>query len=87
MLKDKFTMELVWHNCITCPPTENHNYFIMSNGDDWWPVEYWAGSGWFLYSGLQFSKDELSKLYWADISQTAKGTVEFQEVLKLWQAT
>lgn len=87
MLKDKFTTELVWHNCITHPPKENHNYFIMSNGDGWWTVEYWAEHGWFLNNGLQFSEDELSRLYWADISQTAKDTFEFKEVLKLWLTT
>lgn len=76
---NKFTMELVWHNCKTCPPEEDHNFcLVLSDGEGFWIVEYYAQYGWFEKScGLQFNKEDLSRLYWADLSQTIKKTNEF----------
>lgn len=72
-MNNKFTMELVWHNCKTYPPEEDHNYcLILSDGEGFWIVEYYAQYGWFTKGGTYFSETDLENLYWADLLQTIR---------------
>lgn len=75
----KFTMELVWHNCATCPPSEEHNdYLVITKGDKVYPVIYDKTDGWF-YGRLEIriQEENLKHWWWADIVQTVQGTPQF----------
>lgn len=74
----KFTMNLVWHNCLECPPEESHNdCLFMTDGVNVFPVTYDNVSGWYdivdgccAYVG--------SHHYWADIERTVQGDERFR---------
>ena len=78
-MKNKFTMELVWHNCKTYPPKEEFNSsLIVTNGDSvlgmvWFSNKYHA-------SGYGFIQD-LENWWWADIKQTVRGESRFKELI------
>lgn len=87
-LKNKFKMELTWHNCKNQPPKEDENDFlILTDGQEvfkgtWDKLlnRYYAK-----YDGgfcLPLSSFELDKWWWADIVQTVRNTSRFKEVLK-----
>lgn len=69
---NKMTMDLVWHNCKTCPPQEEHNdCLFITNGDGVFEVE-WDNGYW-----LDDEKrviDNVDKygntFWWADIDHT-----------------
>lgn len=79
-MNNKFTMELVWHNWETCPPEEDHNFcLVLSDGEGFWIVEYYAQYGWFCDDGTPITKEEFKTLYWADLSQTISKCNKFKE--------
>lgn len=86
MIKDKFTMELTWHNCLTHPPKEDYNIcLLLSNGVDIFYAEYY-GKKYFekdtwVYKGSEefISNVLLDEYYWADIRQTVEKTNEFKK--------
>ena len=79
---DKFTMELVWHNCKTHPPKETANdCLIATNGARIYEAAWYAPDGFMIYDkydnwwhGLY---EELDEWYWADIMQTVQNESRF----------
>ena len=80
----KFTMELVWHNCLECPPSESFNdNLYITNGRSMHKGMYEKGIGWTLsapwaHSVYQISFDSLKDFWWADIEQTVQGERGFK---------
>ena len=72
IMKDKFTMQLTWHNCFTCPPTEDFNdNLYISQGKDVIRVTYDATRGWYDEECNEYiPSDLLEYFWWADIKQT-----------------
>lgn len=71
-MKDKFTKEVVWHNCATYPPSEvfNSNLFVTS-GAEVFAVVYHRDIGWRdKDSGGLLPPQCLDKYWWADLDQT-----------------
>lgn len=78
---NKFTMELVWHNCKIYPPTEQFNsHLLVTDGvtihEMMWDKTAF-GDGGFLKVGLEIKGDDLHKYWWADINQTIQGEHRF----------
>ena len=75
---NKFTMELVWHNCETNPPKESDNDFLIAtNGIDVCEAVWHSPYGFRIrsnpvgkWSGLY---EDIDKWYWADIRLTVLG--------------
>ena len=75
---NKVTMELVWHDCVTCPPEEESNEnLIMTDGKSVWNAEYERIDGdgeWFKDGTHSINVNRPGKKYWwADLLQTTKG--------------
>ena len=83
-MKDKFTMELVWHNCETHPPKEAENdHLIATDGVDVYEAFWYAPDGFLIrsrqtgrWSGFDNGNDEW---WWADVRQTVQGDRRFNE--------
>lgn len=71
-MKDKFTMQLTWHNCLSCPPTEDFNdNLYISQGEDVIRVTYDAAQGWYDEECHEYiPEDILDCFWWADIKHT-----------------
>jgi hypothetical protein len=80
-MNNKFTIELVWHNCKTHPPKEDRNdYLYVSDGEFVNSVKYSKDKGWFVREvGSYLSIDVLNEYWWADIEQTVQGDFRFRE--------
>lgn len=78
----KFTMELVWHNCLEYPPKETTNdSLIMTDGSDVFEASWYKPDGFMIRT-----KDEWRGVYvnqenwwWADVRQTVQGDRRFNE--------
>lgn len=70
---DKLKMELVWHNCKTCPPSESRNIdLLLYDGYDYYHAEW--DNGYWLDNGHYVDiKGEEEKCWWADLTQTVDG--------------
>ena len=77
-MKDKFTIELVWHNCKTCPPEEDwNNQLIVTDGDYTTVAQYEKPDMWYDFADEYFiPKCDLSDYWWADVRQTMAESVE-----------
>ena len=75
--KNKFTMELVWHNCLTYKPEEKFNQELYAtDGTKFYKVVYKKDIG-FVGDGI-FIDDTVAKNYWwADLLQTINHTRGF----------
>lgn len=85
----KFTMNLVWYNCLECPPKESHNdCLFMTDGFNVCEVEY-HNSEWFTITSCVEGEwltitdcikpiDITENHYWADIKQTVRDDVRFR---------
>ena len=74
----KFTMNLVWHNCLECPPEESHNSCLfITDGFNVWEVEYHNGE-WLTVTDCIEPVDITENHYWADIEQTVQGDERFR---------
>lgn len=73
-MNNKFTMELVWHNCKTHPPEEDYNpKLFITDGADVFVISYWSRKGFYdEYVGRSIPSDVLHLYWWADIRQTVK---------------
>ena len=61
----KFKMQLVWHNCETCPPEEDYNEcLIYTNGANIYHCEY------FKEAGFPIKSEFLHDFWWADLHTT-----------------
>lgn len=83
-MKNKFKMELTWHNCLTYPPKEywNDNLYV-TDGTCVHSVEYHKERGWWSRElGDYIPFNILHKYWWADIEQTVITSNEFQNNIK-----
>lgn len=83
-MKDKFTIELTWHNCKTNPPKEFlNNALIVTNGNDVFDMSWHKAEGYFIsddYGRLRpLEYKHLDSWYWADIEQTVQNEVKFRQ--------
>lgn len=71
-MKDKFTKEVVWHNCATYPPSEVFNsHLFVAGGAEVFTVIYDRDLGWYHRGAGDFIPDQyLDKYWWADLDQT-----------------
>lgn len=78
-VKNKFKMELVWHNCYSHPPKEYwNNKLYVTNGEYIHEVEYYKERGWWSRElGDYIPFNELSHYWWADLEQTVNKCLEF----------
>jgi hypothetical protein len=82
---DKFTMELVWHNCKTHQPKETVNEkLVMTDGYKVFEAFWYRPDGFMIrvkdrWHGVY---EDLNKWYWADIRQTVRGDSRFKGLIK-----
>ena len=70
-MKDKFTMELVWHNCATCPPKEDFNASLCAtNGRSVFSIRYDKGEWYDREFDVCIPQYMLEDFWWADVVQT-----------------
>lgn len=75
---NKFTMELIWHNCLTNPPKEfSNNNLIVTDGSNVFRMSWNKTEGYFIL-GLE-KIDNLKHWWWADIEHTVQGEPKFRE--------
>lgn len=77
---NKFVMELVWHNCYSCPPEEWRNdYLYVTDGKTFHSVKYSKDRGWWSRElGDYIPIDVLWEYWWADIEQTIQDEHRFK---------
>lgn len=69
----KIKMELVWHNCKTCPPSEEYNEdLLLWDGYTLIQAE-WDNGSWFCGKHYLDMVGEEEMCWWADLNQTANG--------------
>lgn len=74
MQECKFTMELVWHNCLNCKPSEEFNpRLFVTDGVRLYEVAYKSGVG-FAGPGIFIDDSDAEAYWWADIIQTISYT-------------
>lgn len=80
-MKNKFKIELTWHNCLTCPPEEYWNDDLyVTDGEYLHSVKYSKEFGWWSReTGDYLPFDLLWKYWWADLNQTVNNCSEFKE--------
>lgn len=80
-MKNKFKMELTWHNCYECPPEESYNDLLWVTDGRWvFPAKYQAPNHWHDYEAGEYLPFELLWNYWwADSEQTVRNCPEFKE--------
>ena len=79
-----FTIELVWHNCLECPPEEETNdYLIATDGIDVFEAFWYRPDGFMIHAkhGWHGLYEDLNKWYWADIRQTVRGDYRFRGLI------
>lgn len=77
-MHNKFTMEIVWHNCLTNPPKEfSNNALIVTNGYIVDRMSWNKSEGYFVWGIKKI--DNLKDWWWADIEQTVQGEIKFRE--------
>ena len=79
-MKDKFTTELVWHNCLTHPPREDFNANLCAtNGRTAFGVKYDKGEWYDREFDVIIPQYMLEDFWWADIVQTINGVADFNK--------
>lgn len=78
---NKFTMELVWHNCCYYPPREDFNSSLyVTDGFSLFEAKYSSKIGWDAYGYYGHIRNEdLDKWWWADIAQTVQKEQRFKD--------
>ena len=72
MSDSKLKMELVWHNCKTCSPSEAYNdRLLLWDGETLINAE-WDHGSWFCAGHYLDMTGEEESCWWADLEQTAK---------------
>ena len=79
---NKFTIQLVWHNCKTHPPKEFENHYLFAtDGKYVFYLSWHRDEGYWITTknGCKPLKPyELSYWWWADIEQTVQGDLRFK---------
>ena len=80
-MKNKFKMELTWHNCQTHPPSEDYNSnLIATDGVNVFKVKYDKLTGWMNMTDIKrLPFDMLYDYWWADVEQTVRECSDFME--------
>ena len=78
----KFTMELVWHNCGTYPPSEAwSNRLYITDGNFVSKARYRSDDIWYSeYTKSYIPKEMLYKYWWSDLQQTVQCESRFQSI-------
>lgn len=82
-MENTISMNLVWHNCRTCPPKEyaNDNLYI-SDGKHVCQAAYSKEKGWYNKTHKFYVFPELVReFWWADLERNVLASDEFAEVL------
>ena len=75
-MKDKFTMELVWHNCATCSPIEDfHPNLCVTNGKAVFNVSYDEGEWYDPEFNEYIPQDMLHEFWWTDVAKVVNGYI------------
>ena len=82
-MRNKFTIELVWHNCKTYPPKEAENTFLLvTNGYDVYGMAWYKTEGYWVAIDdvpVRLASEGLENWWWADIEQTVREERKFEE--------
>lgn len=82
-MNNKFTMELVWHNCDNNHPKEfENNSLIITNGKNVYPLFWHRAEGYGVVTAngiVSIRLSELENWWWADIEQTVQGDLRFKK--------
>lgn len=80
-MKDKFTENLVWHNCKTCPPEEDWNdQLVVTDGEYTTVAQYEKPDIWYdLADEWRIPARDLSEYWWADVRQTMATSVNLMD--------
>ena len=80
-MKDKFKVNLVWHNCKTYPPEEDWNdQLIVTDGEHTTLAQYDKPDIWWdLIVGERIPVRYLSEYWWADVRQTMAASIELMD--------
>lgn len=75
----KFTMGLVWHNCLTYKPSEKYNpCLFVTDGTNFYKVVYKQDVG-FVGDGVFIDDSTAENYWWADMLQTIGGSELFEK--------
>ena len=82
---DKFTMELVWHNCEAYPPREfSNNNLVITNGHTVEPMAWHKAEGYIIlddtFGHRVLDYRHWKNWWWADLEQTVQGEAKFREL-------
>ena len=79
-MKDKFKMELTWHNRQSYPPSEAYNsHLIVTDGVNAFRAKYDRLTGWLNLNTIRsLPFDMLYDYWWADVEQTVRECSEFK---------
>lgn len=80
-MKDKFKINLVWHNCKTCPPEEDWNdQLVITDGVHTTVTQYEKPDIWYDFADECFIPEpDLSEYWWADVRQTMASSIELMD--------
>lgn len=77
----KYKMEIVWHSCTDCLPSEDYNPVLyITDGKDVFPATWKREEGWQRFtSGGWYIEPGVNSdgYYWADLVQTVNGFEPF----------
>ena len=81
-MNNKFTMEIVWHNCKTNPPKEfENNALIATDGVNVYDMSWHKVDGYFISVDgfvLPINNSCLEYWWWADVEQTVHNEQRFK---------
>lgn len=70
-MKDKFTIELTWHNCAKYQPVEGfHPNLCVTNGNSVFNVSYDEGEWYDPEFNEYIPQGMLHEFWWADVAKT-----------------
>ena len=82
-MDNKFTMELVFHNCDTNQPKEfENNSLIITDSKNVYPLFWHRAEGYMVVTEngiIDIKLSELSNWWWTDIEQTVQGDMRFKK--------
>lgn len=68
----KYSMQLVWHSCLTYKPSEDYNpELYATDGENLYKVVYEKNTG-FVGDGIFITDHNAKNYWWADIIQSIK---------------
>ena len=81
IMQNKFTTELVWHNCATYPPKEDfHPNLCVTDGRSVFNASYDEGEWYDPEFNEYIPQSMLRRFWWADVVQTIGSSEIFSKV-------